>query len=114
MAQNELKMYRRVQILPHNASEPANPLTWWQTHETHFPMLAKLAKQFLCIPATSAPSERIFSAAGNVLTKKRNRLKPDMASVLVFLHKSWTYMEQYKGTEIEELSQQLIRPRRVI
>jgi ribonuclease-3 len=38
-------MYRRVQKLPHNASEPANPLTWWQTHETHFPMLAKLAKQ---------------------------------------------------------------------
>jgi len=107
-------MYRRVQILPHNASEPANPLTWWQTHETHFPMLAKLAQQFLFVPATSAPSERILSAAGNVLTKKRNRLKPYMASVLVFLHKSWTYMEQYNGKEIEELSQQLIRPRRVI
>ena len=77
-------------------------------------MLAKLAKQFLCVLATSAPSKRIFSAAGDVLTKKRNRLKPDIASVLVFLQKSWTYIEQYNGKEIEELSEKLIRPRRVI
>jgi hypothetical protein len=68
-------------------------------------MLAKIAQQFLCVPATSAPSERILSAAGNVLRKKRNRLKPDMASVLIFLHRSWTYMEQYNGKEIEELSE---------
>jgi len=39
----------------------------------------------LAIPATSAPTERLFSTAGRTITAERNRLSPDMADALIFL-----------------------------
>ena len=52
----------------------ANPLDWWKVHETDYPYLAKLAIKYLSIPATSAPSERVFSTAGLTIAKDRTRL----------------------------------------
>ncbi|XP_067274669.1 E3 SUMO-protein ligase ZBED1-like isoform X1 [Pseudorasbora parva] len=53
-----------------------DPLTWWRLHQVNFPHLSKLARKYLCIPATSSPSERLFSTAGNVVTCQRTCLKP--------------------------------------
>ena len=50
-----------------------------------YPILARLAKKYLSIPASSAASERVFLAAGNVVTKKRNKLGDDTVDALVFL-----------------------------
>ncbi|XP_078019841.1 E3 SUMO-protein ligase ZBED1-like [Epinephelus lanceolatus] len=38
----------------------ANPLQWWNEHEEMFPNLKNVAKKYLCVPATSFPSERVF------------------------------------------------------
>lgn len=62
-----------------------NPLTWWRDHALVFPVLATLAKKYLCIQASSSPSERLFSKAGQVITPNRTQLNPDKANMLVFL-----------------------------
>ena len=51
-----------------------NPLLFWQGNANKFPPLSKLASQYLSIPATSAPVERIFSVAGKTFRPDRCRL----------------------------------------
>ncbi|CAM4671491.1 unnamed protein product [Leuciscus chuanchicus] len=65
------------------ADSECDPLMWWKTHEVNFPRISRLAKKYLCIPATSAASERLFSTGGNVVT-----LKPTSVIMLVFLTKN--------------------------
>ena len=51
-----------------------NPLLFWQGNANNCPSLSKLASQYLYIPATSAPVERIFSVAGKTFRPDRCRL----------------------------------------
>ena len=58
-------------------SKECNVLQWWKQHENVLPLLARLARRVLVIPASSAKSERVFSSAGNAVTAKRNRTAPN-------------------------------------
>ncbi|XP_059098333.1 zinc finger BED domain-containing protein 4-like [Tigriopus californicus] len=64
-----------------------NPLDWWKQigREKH-PELFQIVKKYLSIPATSVPSERVFSSAGQILSKKRNRLGDENARKMICLH----------------------------
>ena len=70
-----------------------NPLDWWKVKNQQYPQLAKLAKKFLCIPASSAPSERLFSKAGITISNRRNRLHPGTAESLLFLSENFTIVD---------------------
>lgn len=63
------------------------PLKWWKMNEHRFRRLAKLAKRYLCIMATSVPSERVFSVAGLTVTKTRAKLDPALVDEIIFLNK---------------------------
>ncbi len=81
----EVQHYRAVQSL----SVDSNPLVWWKDNQNQFPHLAKLAKSYLGIPATSVPSERVFSTAGDIVTAQRASLSPDNVDMMVFLKKNF-------------------------
>ena len=50
------------------------PLCWWETSGHWYINLGKLAVKYLSVPATSAPSEHIWSQATRFLTVKQNRM----------------------------------------
>jgi hypothetical protein len=79
--------------LPH--STISDPLKWWKQHSEKLPILARLARQTLCVPASSASCERLFSTAGLTIAKDRSRLTPENASDLVFLKGSWNKINKY-------------------
>ncbi|KAL2095544.1 hypothetical protein ACEWY4_007692 [Coilia grayii] len=81
-AGEEVRNYLQTQQIP----TMQNPLQWWAPNKDRFPSLAKLCKRYLAVPATSTPSERIFSLAGNTITRQWASLHPAHVDALVFLH----------------------------
>lgn len=77
----ELKRYLQEEPIDSNA----DPLAWWRDNQNRFPLLCKVARKYMCICAKSTPSERVFSAAGNIVTPLRSSLKPHKVNMLVFL-----------------------------
>jgi len=59
-------------------------IQWWVQKQLVYPVVADATQQLLCIPATSVPSERLCSKTGDVITKKRNSLKPNTADRVIF------------------------------
>lgn len=59
------------------------PLAMWSLISGRFPVLARFARRVLCISATSADVERLFSHAGDVCTPDRSQLTADKINMLV-------------------------------
>lgn len=77
----ELKAFSKVTQIP----VKSDPLLWWGSQASVFPLLYQVAKVLLAIPCSSAPAERLFSKLARVNAKERSRMKPEMAeSLLLF------------------------------
>jgi len=80
---NELHKYKSMtDKISHNQ----DPLLWWKYNQKKYPVVSQLAKKYLSVIVTSVPCERLFSEAGQVVTKRRNRLSPDTVYRLLFLN----------------------------
>ena len=79
---------RRYESEPGETLDCQKPLQWWKVRSANYKYLSKLAKKILCHTATSVPSERIFSTAGNVVSQKRSCLSPENVNRLVFLYEN--------------------------
>jgi hAT family C-terminal dimerisation region len=77
----ELDRYLGEPLIPRTSNMP----TWWNENRDRFPVLASMARKYLGAPPSSVPSERLFSAAGGVITDQRSRLLPENAEMLIFL-----------------------------
>ena len=93
----ELKQYRNTKCLALKKKPSSkyynDPLAWWKKHTSTFPTLAGLAQEYLAIEATSAASERIFNKAQRITTADRNRLKPEIIGLLLYIS---TNLESYE------------------
>lgn len=77
----EMERYKAEDVLAMTKS----PLKWWKVNESRYPILALVAKKYLGIPASSVPCERVFSQAGQIVTKQRAGMSPGTAEMMVFL-----------------------------
>ncbi len=67
--QQELIIYRNMPVVHANT----NPLEWWSQCTT-LPLIKAVIPKYLSIQPTSIASERLFSAAGLVLSALRTRM----------------------------------------
>ena len=70
-----------------NASGKVNSLVYWGEASRRYPIVAQVARQCLCVPASSASSERRFSKTGHIVRARRARLSDEHVKELSFL--SW-------------------------
>ena len=78
--------YRNEPLL----AEDKNALDWWRSKKEDFPTLARLAKKYLCVPATSTQAERVFSWMGWLLNKRRLSLSGESVTMQLFLKDNLT------------------------
>jgi len=81
---DELKTYLM------EAQEKIDVAEYWRSKKEKglYPILTKIAQKYISVPATSVPSEQLFSHVGEIITDRRNRLAPDFVTKLVFLSKN--------------------------
>lgn len=84
-AEDELKQY--LKEYPRQPPE-ADPILWWKCHTKDLPNLSRMARDYLCIAGTSAPSERAFSGGRRLISDTRSRLGENTIRACMCL-KSW-------------------------
>jgi len=76
---SSIKLYLQSNVEDRTSS----PIKFWEN--THYKCLSNLGLKYSCILASSVPSERLFSSAGNILTDCRSRLLSKRFEQLTFL-----------------------------
>ncbi|XP_055534808.1 E3 SUMO-protein ligase ZBED1-like isoform X2 [Wyeomyia smithii] len=72
--------------------EQDDVLAYWTNYKACDP-LRDIALRYLIVPASSVPSERVNSTAGNTITDKRARLSPSLAERLIFLNENFKFLK---------------------
>ena len=88
----EFYTYENLPVCPSSM----NVLAWWKQHQEMLPVLSKLARLYLAIPASSTKSERLFSASGRVCSSTRTNLEPGKVEAVVVINKNKKLLENYK------------------
>ncbi|XDV29215.1 hypothetical protein PO909_032358 [Leuciscus waleckii] len=83
-AEKEMQMYRETP--PTFTSD--DPAAWWWNQRMTYPLMSNMAFSYLCVQASSTPSERVFSTAGDTICAERSRIQPEKADMLIFLNKN--------------------------
>ena len=73
----QLQAYIQVQQVLNDT----DPLMWWKQHQQVWPDLARMVRQYLTVPATSASPERFFSRVGLVQTDLRGSLCQELGDL---------------------------------
>ena len=88
----ELSVYKKELVIKRDQ----DPLAWWTAHGLAMPELKRLAQRYLCVPATSTPSERCFSTAGELVSQRRSNLSDQNIKMILFLNKNLRHQLEKK------------------
>lgn len=72
----------------------SDPLLWWKANEKTYPLIAAAARRLLAVPASEAPSERVFSRLSNLVPPERNRLSTQRVIDSLLLHCNRLWLNQ--------------------
>ena len=77
-----------IEYLSKAVDEKTTCEIFWAQNKKIFPLLFNAAKHFLCIPATSVPSENLFSHAGYNVWDRRNKLAPSTVKKTMIIYEN--------------------------
>lgn len=88
-------------------AEDIDPLAWFKVRVDSYPRIAAAAKNLLGVPATSMPSEQLFSVTGNIITKKRCNLNSKVVQATLCL-RDWGYgISETQDLDDEDLTEEI-------
>jgi hypothetical protein len=79
---------RDLAIYAEKSSESRDPLEWWDANKENLPFMYTISQYLFCIPATSVPSERVFSSAGLNVSDIRSRLLPGKVEKMMLIYEN--------------------------
>jgi hypothetical protein len=89
----ERKIYQRT-----NDWKYLDPLEKWKSFQGWYDCIKPFVRLIFSIPCTSAPSERVFSHAGYLCSKTRNRIDPDLLELCTVVQ---SYLRNFVDDEDE-------------
>lgn len=97
---DEMKEYEEEETEPAECN-PTAVFDYWSSRSTRWPRLSVMAKDLLCIPATSAASKRAFSAGRDLFGIAKMSLTLETVEALVCL-RSWYKAGLVKEMDVQE------------
>jgi hypothetical protein len=96
-------MYLEDALVPLREGETFDVLKWWKRNIENYPVLAKMARDFLAILLSFVASESTFSTASMVIDQHRSSLNPETAEGLI-CSKDWLkeYLSDGDGDNSDE------------
>jgi hypothetical protein len=77
---------------------------WWHNNHSPFQLLPQLALHILCIPATSAPTEEVFTVAGLTTAKAFAWLAPQTANESIFWYDALLHSQKFSNPVVGSVS----------
>ena len=91
MTKDEVSRWLKEPMIPRDLTPEARRL-YMLSKAWDFLIITQMARDYHTIPATSPPSERVFSIAGNLISKKRTRISSENVRYVLCL-RSWGILD---------------------
>lgn len=93
---------KEIETYELDSNTEKNSLLYWNNHKNDLPNLSNLSSKILAIPASTTPSERLFSKCKFQIFDRRNRISPENVESLMFLCENKNHViEEWDWEDIE-------------
>ncbi len=69
-----------------------DPLKWWKENCAKYPYVANIDRKYLSIPATSAPSEQVWSHLARILSLRHAHLSDDLVERMMYVKENLLFL----------------------